>query len=126
MRMSRLRSYKDLRAWQEAFALHLDVRRLTRLLAPDHASLGEQMRRASRGVHSAIAEGHGRPSDEDFARYLVMARGSLHEVEADVTDVRVEDLAPGDAVTAVAVRIPRVEQLIAGLLRHLAPPPEQE
>jgi four helix bundle protein len=123
--MSRFRSYKDLRVWQEAFAFSLDVDHLS-FLPPTYASLGEQMRRAARGVHSSIAEGHGRPSDKDFARYVVMARGSLHEVEADVETVRVQSLVPNDAVVAVMARIPRVEQLIAGLLRHLTPPPEQE
>ena len=104
-------------------ALDLDVDRVADLLPRDRFKLADQIRRAAQGVHSNIAEGHGRPSDRDFSRYVVMARGSLHEVESDMAQIRAASLAPGEAVAQVEIRIRHVEQLLAGLLRHLNPPP---
>jgi len=117
-----MRSFKDLRVWQEAFALALDVDRLARALPSERPDLADQIRRSSASVPRNIAEGHGDRSDRDFARYVVMAQGSLHELESDVTAIRVQSLAPGQIVADVEIRIAHVERLISGLLRRLRPP----
>jgi four helix bundle protein len=122
--MSPIRTLRDLRVWQEAFALGCDTDRIAALLPPPvRAALADQIRRAGQSIHSNIAEGHRRPSDRDFARYLVMARGSLHEVESNMVLLRAESLVPAEDVIRIEVRIARVERLLAGLLRFLEPPP---
>lgn len=42
------------------------------------------MRRAAVSIPSNVAEGAGRKGDKEFLRYLVMARGSLCELESQV------------------------------------------
>ena len=42
-------------------------------------NLSSQMQRAAVSIMSTIAEGSGRGSDIDFARFLDMALGSVHE-----------------------------------------------
>lgn len=58
------------------------VYRLTETM-PEHEEFGviSQIRRASVSIPSNIAEGHGRRSDGDFARFCAISLGSCREVQ---------------------------------------------
>ena len=73
--------FEKLDVWHRAIEFADEVYTLTRRL-PDEERFGltSQMRRASVSVSSNIAEGSGRVSDKDFARFLEVAYGSLLEV----------------------------------------------
>jgi four helix bundle protein len=75
-------SYRDLIVWQKSIRLAVESHRLARAL-PDSERyvLKDQIFRASVSVASNIAEGHGRLSKGDYARFLSVARGSLLELE---------------------------------------------
>ena len=78
-------SYRDLRVWQLAMDLAVDVYRATEQL-PKHELYGltAQMRRAAVSVPSNIAEGKGRHTDREYSASLYHARGSLLELETQV------------------------------------------
>jgi four helix bundle protein len=82
----RIRSFKDLIAWQRGIQLVVATYEVTRLL-PDweRFDLASQMRRAAVSVPSNIAEGHERRSRREYARYLAMSSGSLAELETHFT-----------------------------------------
>ena len=46
--------------------------------------LADQLRRAVVSIPSNIAEGHGRGTTKDFARFLTLAQGSLNEVSTQL------------------------------------------
>jgi four helix bundle protein len=82
-------TFQDLRVWQEAMDLTVEVYRVT-FEFPKHELYGlvSQMRRAAVSVPSNIAEGKGRHSDPDFVRFLLNARGSLLELQTQVLIAR--------------------------------------
>jgi four helix bundle protein len=75
--------YRDLVVWQQSRRLASSIYRLScDFPRVEMFGLTAQMRRASISVISNIAEGYGRRSAEDTIRFLVIARGSLLELEA--------------------------------------------
>ena len=76
---------KDLIVWQKAYAVSLDVYRLTQTFPSlEQYGLVSQLRRAVVSIPSNIAEGRGRGSKKDFRRFLQIARGSLEEVRTQL------------------------------------------
>jgi four helix bundle protein len=74
--------HHDLRAWQEAMALVNAVYLATaRFPEAERFGLVPQMRRAAVSVPSNIAEGAARGSKKEFTRFLLIARGSLSELD---------------------------------------------
>ena len=79
------RDYHDLEVWKLSMALCEDVYALLRQFPADERyALGDQLRRAVVSIPSSIAEGNGRDSRSEYARFLSIARGSLFEVQTQL------------------------------------------
>ena len=79
------RKYQQLTVWQAAMALAEDVYRITGdFPREERFGLSQQMRRAAVSVASNISEGAGRGTDKEFVRFLLIARGSLQELETQL------------------------------------------
>ncbi|HMN87095.1 MAG TPA: four helix bundle protein [Bauldia sp.] len=77
-----IRSYRDLRVWQESMDLAARCYRLTRGFPKDEMfGMTSQIRRASTAVPANIAEGYGRESSGAYSQFLRVAQGSLKELE---------------------------------------------
>jgi four helix bundle protein len=80
--MERIESYRDLLVWQKAMDLVAEVYRIAGPLPPNEQyGLSSQLRRAAASVPANIAEGFGRWHKREFVRFLLMANGSVKEVE---------------------------------------------
>jgi len=81
---SGIRSYRDLVAWQKAMDLVDEVYKLSEHFPSDERfALTSQLRRAAVSVPSNIAEGYGK-TRADYIRHLVIANGSLKEIETQL------------------------------------------
>ena len=79
------RAHHKLRAWQSSIALVKTIYGITSKFPREEAfGLTAQMRRAAVSVPSNIAEGAARSSKKEFAHFLVIARGSLSEIETQL------------------------------------------
>src|SRR5687767_15989655 len=75
-------SYRELEVWQKARKLATHVyRRTAKFPQSEWYGLVQQMRRAAISIACNIAEGHGRQSSRNRAKFLDIARGSLLELE---------------------------------------------
>ncbi len=81
-----LQSYRELIAWQKAVDLVVAVYEVTKTFPKDELyGMTSQMRRCAVSVPSNIAEGQGRLSKGEFRQFLGNARGSLFELQTQIT-----------------------------------------
>ena len=77
-----MQSFKNLKVWEKAHSLTLDVYRSTKNFPKEEMyGLTSQMRRSSASIGANIAEGCCRNADKDFGRFLQIAVGSAGELE---------------------------------------------
>ena len=73
-----MRNYKDSRVWEEADRLTLSVYKTTQAFPKEERfGLTSQIRWASASIAANLAEGCGRRSDGEMARYVQIAMGSI-------------------------------------------------
>lgn len=82
--MPAAKRFEDLLIWQRARELANLTYKITGQSCFRDSALRDQMRRAAVSVMSNIAEGFGRGSNEEFQRFLYIARGSLTELRSQL------------------------------------------
>jgi four helix bundle protein len=77
-----MQDFRQLKVWEKAHHLALEVYKATSTFPKEEIyGLTSQLRRASGSIPTNIAEGCGRNTDADFARFLQIAMGSASETE---------------------------------------------
>jgi four helix bundle protein len=77
-----MQRFTELKVWQRAHTLVLEVYRLTATFpAEERFGLTAQLRRAAISVAANLAEGSKRQHNRDYARFLNVAEGSAAEAE---------------------------------------------
>ena len=78
-------SFKDLRVWTKGIELVDIVYRITEGFPKNELyGLTSQSRRSAVSIPSNIAEGSQRTSDKEFGNYILIAKGSLAELHAQM------------------------------------------
>lgn len=77
-----MKDFRRLKVWEKSHAVVLMVYRLSRGFPREELfGLTSQARRSAASIPSNIAEGCGRDTNADFARFLQIAMGSAMELE---------------------------------------------
>jgi four helix bundle protein len=110
--------FRDLAAYQRAFAVAVDMHRVTETWPSDERwTIGRQLVRAADSVPANIAEAWGRWHWLDRRKFLLIARGSLLETEhwmAEAEELGL--LAPG-----TIDRLDGIARPLNGLIRKCSP-----
>ena len=102
--------------------LAVQAYRLTRSFPRDEQYvMVPQIRRAAMSVSLNIAEGAGRRTDREFARFLDIASGSSSELESCLLLSDDLGLAPSADIGEVLELTKRTRKMIWGLLKALGP-----
>lgn len=77
-----MQNYKDLKVWQKAHSLAIEIYKVSKGFPKEEQfNITSQLRRASISIPTNIAEGSGKFSNKDFAKFLQISLGSANEVE---------------------------------------------
>ena len=113
--------FTELLVWKKAHALALDIYRVSAALPRAEVyGLQAQMRRAAVSIPTNLAEGSGRSTNRDFARFVSNAIGSASELDyqlllaADLGYVEPADIA------SVKITVVEVRRMLSSLRKHLA------
>ncbi|NIO49111.1 MAG: four helix bundle protein [Candidatus Aminicenantes bacterium] len=80
-----LKSYKDLKVWQKAYELCLQVYKTTKRFPNEELyGLTSQLKRSAVSVPSNIAEGYGRKTTPEYIQSLYISYGSICELETQI------------------------------------------
>lgn len=108
--------FEKLDVWQKAVALASDVYGVTRAFPNEERfGLTSQMRRAAVSVSSNIAEGTGRTSNAEFARFIEIAYGSLMEVVSQALIARGEGFVDQPAPKLLYDKAEELARMLSGL-----------
>ena len=115
-----MQSFKNLEVWQKAHKLAVHAYELPAYLCdPEGWALRDQILKAAISIPSNIAEGRGRGSDPDFARFLWYSIGSCNEFESDLIlggDVK---LIPRELLTHLGNEVSEVRRMLTGLVNKV-------
>ena len=84
------------------------------------AAAKDQLDRAATSIPLNIAEGNGKFSVRDRARFLEMARGSSLECAACLDVLVARQLADTEHIAAAKERLARIVQMLVGLLKRFS------
>ncbi len=115
-----MRNFRELKVWDKAHRLTLDVYRTTRQFPNDELyGLTSQMRRAAASIGANIAEGAGKNSRPEFARFLQIGLGSASELEYHLLLSRDLGYLESDLHELLASQVVEVKKMLAGFIQHL-------
>ena len=121
-----MRNFEDLRVWQAAHQLTLDVYRIVKLFPADERfELRSQVVRAAVSIEANIAEGCGRRTDAELHRFLQISMGSLSELKCELRIAKDLGYIQAAQFETVAKACADVGRMLNGLSSKLVAPGKQ-
>lgn len=111
--------FKELKVWQKTRVMVKEVYVISsKFPDTERYNLVAQMRSCSVSVMSNIAEGAGRGSDADFARFLDMALGSAYELESQLIVSSDLNYFAQEVFDEIVVKVSEVQKMLIGLINR--------
>jgi four helix bundle protein len=115
-----MRDFHRLLVWEKSHQLTLEVYRITENFPNSELyGLVSQLRRSCMSIPSNIAEGAGRSTDIEFARFVDIAAGSANEVEYQILLARDLRYLSTESHDHLHFAINEIKKMLAALSRKL-------
>ena len=112
-------NYQDLKVWKKSRTLVAEVYKATRVFPRSEIyGLTSQMRRAALSIAANIAEGHGRWTRRDCRSFLLIARGSAHELETELLIAEDLEFLSGEHSGTLRCATNEIGRMLSGLIRY--------
>lgn len=112
--------FKKLIVWEKAYKLALDIYVVTKKFPKDEIyGLVSQMRRASVSISANIAEGYERQYRKEYIQFLMIAKGSLGELETYLLFSRDLDYLKEEEYNNLDIKRQEVGKLLRGLIKAM-------
>lgn len=115
--MSTIKSFTDLKSWQEGHKLVICIFKITSYFPQRETySLTDQMRRAAASVTSNLAEGFGSQTYKEKVQYYYLTQGSLIELKSQLLIAKDVGYLEKNDFDIVAQQANLTHQLLQGLI----------
>ena len=100
----------------------IEIYRVTRAIpAEERFGLVAQLRCAAVAIPSNIAQGRNRVGAAEFRRFVSIARGSVAEVETQLTVAVALGFVGAGEIASLSSRLDELSKMLFGLYRRLVP-----
>lgn len=115
-----MKDFRTLKVWEKSHQFTLKIYSLSRNFPKDELfGLISQIRRASSSIAINIAEGCGRGSDADFARFLQISMGSASETEYLIMLCADLEYVPNDSKETLLLEVQELKMMLASLIKTI-------
>ena len=112
-----MRNYRDLQTWNKAHNLTLELYKLSRQFPKEEIyGLTSQLRRAASSIGANLAEGCGRQSNPEFARFVRISMGSASELDYHLVLSRDLGFIENTTYGRLSKGLTEVRKMLASLL----------
>lgn len=115
-----MKDFRQLKVWERSHQLALAIYKETKKFPKEELyGLTSQIRRASMSIPTNIAEGCGRNTDAEFARFLQIAMGSASETEYQLLLSRDLGFLTKQQYEPLNTDITEVKRMLASFIKTL-------
>ena len=115
-----MRNYRDLQVWTKAHLLTLDLYKISRAFPREEMyGLTAQLRRAASSIGANLAEGCGRRTSGDLARFVRIAMGSASELDYHLLLCRDLEFMKEDDFKRTARNLVEVRKMLTSFLSSI-------
>ena len=120
MKSSSIRSYRDLKVWQEGMNIAEACYQITKTFPKEELyGMTSQIRRSAVSIPANIAEGYGREYRAEYIQFLRIAQGSLKELETHLLLCERVKLATNQVILPLLNQCESLGKMIRSLIRSL-------
>ena len=115
-----LRNYRDLQVWSKSYVLTLQLYRLSRTFPKEELyGLTSQMRRAALSIGANLAEGCGRRTNAEMARFVRITMGSASELDHHLLLCKDLGFLENDRYRGLARDLTEIRKMLSSLLNSI-------
>lgn len=117
---NKIQTFKDLRVWQEAHQIVLNIYKITKEFPKDELfGLTNQIRRASVSITSNISEGFNRNSSKEKIQFYYIALGSIAETQNQLLVAKDVGYLKPDIFDKIEAQLIMVQKMLNSLIKAI-------